>query len=191
MQRAKIDLLQDKQEALICNCIYQGRNAHCKTFSYSYPHVPAISLVHDIARINEKKLTPLVNSNIITIDDIPESFALTDIQSNQANAYKFKKAIVDSIAIKHELDKLTYPLYFLDYESYVHPIPLFRGFKPYKQIPFQFSLHVLTDANSEPIHFEYLHESDCDPSKIIIQKIAELIGPEGSIILYGIKALNK
>ncbi|MBI2774731.1 DUF2779 domain-containing protein [Candidatus Dependentiae bacterium] len=183
MQRAKIDLHQDKEEASICSCISQGRNAHCKTFSYSYPHVPEIS-VHDIARINEKRLSILVNSNILTIDDIPASFALTDIQSNQVNSYKFKKTIIDDMAIKQELDKLTYPLYFLDYESYAHPIPLFSGFKPYKHIPFQFSLHVLTDANSEPTHFEYLHEADCDPSEIIIQKLAAMIGPSGTIIVW-------
>lgn len=183
MLKAKLDLLQDKEAALICNCIYQGRNAHCKSFSYSYPDVPDIS-VHDIARINEKKLNSLVNSNILTIDNIPESFALTDIQSNQVNTYKFKKSIIDSMAIKQELDKLTYPLYFLDYESYAHPIPLFSGFKPYKQIPFQLSLHVLSDANSEPTHFEYLHENNSDPSLIIIQKLMQLIGSKGNIIVW-------
>lgn len=183
MRNAKIDLLQDKQDALACDCIYQGRSTHCKTFSYSHSHVPEIS-IHDIARISEKKLTPLVNSNIFTIDNIPESFELTDKQSKQVNAYKFKKAIIDSIAIKQELDKLTYPLYFLDYESYSHPIPLFSGFKPYKQIPFQFSLYILNDANSEPLHFEYLHESESDPSEFIIQELIKLIGPKGNVVVW-------
>ncbi len=183
MQQAKIDLLQNEQEALACNCIYKGRSTHCKSFGYSHAYVPAVS-VHDIARINQKKLTPLINANILNIDDIPDNFELTDIQKNQVNAYKFKKLIFDSIAIKHELDKLVYPLYFLDYESYSSPIPLFNGFTPYQQLPFQFSLYVLTDTDSEPAHYEYLHEFNSDPSEIIIKKLMDLIGHVGSIIVW-------
>ncbi|MCL5071076.1 MAG: DUF2779 domain-containing protein [Actinobacteria bacterium] len=183
MQQAKIDLLQTNQEALVCNCIYKGRSAHCKTFGYSHAYVPAVS-VHDITRITQKKLASLINANILNIDDIPDNFDLTDIQENQVNAYKFKKLIFDSMAIKQELDKLVYPLYFLDYESYSSPIPLFNVFTPYQQLPFQFSLYVLTDADAEPVHFEYLHELNSDPSEIIIKTLMERIGPIGSIIVW-------
>lgn len=183
MQKAKIDLLQHNQGALDCSCLYKSRGNHCKTFSYSHAYLPAIS-VHDIGRINEKKLIRLVNSNIFNIDDVPESFELTDIQRNQVNTCKFKKTIIDSTAIKQELNKLVYPLYFLDYETYAASIPLFSGFKPYQHFPFQFSLYVLESADSEPVHFEYLHEFSSDSSEIIIQKLVELIGPTSSIIVW-------
>ena len=183
MQEAKTDLLKNEEEALICSCIYKGRSAHCKTFSYSHAHVPSPS-VHDIARITPKKLTPLIDSNILNINDIPDDFELTNIQKSQVNAYKSKITTFNSAAIKQELNKLTYPLYFLDYESYSHPIPLFKGFKPWQQVPFQFSLQIVADKNSAPINFEYLHEFNSDPSEIIIQKLTELIGSTGSIIVW-------
>lgn len=37
-----------------CECIYKGRSAHCTTFEFSNPNVPAYS-VHDIARIGSSK----------------------------------------------------------------------------------------------------------------------------------------
>lgn len=183
MQEAKKSLLQDKEESLTCQCIYKGRSAHCRTFSYSYPDVPPVS-VHDIARISTKKLQPLINSSILNIDDVPNNFDLTKIQQNQVNTYKSKAPIFDTPNIKQELNKLAYPLYFLDYESYSHPFPLFNGFKPWQQIPFQFSLQVITDSQATPINFEYLHEFDSDPSEIMIKKLAEQIGSTGSIVVW-------
>ncbi len=183
MERAKLDLLKSDQESVVCDCIYKGRSTHCKTFSYSYPHVPSIS-VHDIARISPKKLISLINSNILNIDAIPDTFELTKIQRSQVNSCKLEKPIFDHVAIKQDLQKLSYPLYFLDYESYSSPIPLFKGFKPWQQMPFQFSLQVLTNPNSEPVHFEYLHKINSDPSASIIQKLMSLIGSTGNVIVW-------
>ena len=106
------------------------------------------------------------------------------IKKNQVYVHKTQKPIIDLNAIKKELKSLVYPLYFFDYETYPPAIPLFKGFKPYQQIPFQFSLHVLNDENSEPAHFEYLHEKPTDPSLPLINKLREMIGPEGSIIVW-------
>jgi hypothetical protein len=183
MLRAKIDLSQDKEESLACQCLYNGRSAHCKTFSYSYPRVPNIS-VHDIARISTKKLQQLIDSNILNIDEVPSNFTLTEIQQKQVNAYKFKTPIFNAGIIEQELNKLTYPLYFLDYESYSHPVPLYNGFKPWQQVPFQFSLQVIANDGAEPVTFGYLHEADSDPSEVIIQKLIELIGSTGSVVVW-------
>lgn len=185
MQKAAEGLFQQDESALICQCIYSGRSAHCTTFRYSYPKLPEYS-IHDLSRIgsSKKKLGTLVDSQIFDINDIPEDFELTLNQKNQVYAHKTQKPIIDLATIKKELKSLVYPLYFFDYETYPPAIPLFEGFKPYQQIPFQFSLHVLNDEDSEPAHFEYLHEEPTDPSIPIINKLREMIGPEGSIIVW-------
>ncbi|HRQ42253.1 MAG TPA: DUF2779 domain-containing protein [Chloroflexota bacterium] len=51
--------------------------------------------------------------------------------------------IVDREAIHRELETLVFPLYFFDFETIAHAIPLFTGCKPYPQTPFQYSCHVL------------------------------------------------
>ncbi len=185
MQKAAEALFQPDESVLICQCVYSGRSAHCTTFEYSYPAIPEYS-IHDLSRIgsSKKKLESLVDSQIFNINDIPEEFELTQNQQNQVYVHKKQKPLIDLMAIKKELKSLAYPLYFLDYETYPPAIPLFNGFKPYQQIPFQFSLHVLNDEDGELAHFEYLHEEPTDPSLSIIAKLRETIGPEGSIIVW-------
>jgi len=186
MEKAKNDLLQNDEEKVICACIYRGRSTQCKTFNYSYPYIPEYS-VHDLSRIgsSKKKLATLVNSNIFKIDDIPQNFELSEKQNSQINAYKKRSPSINYIAIKQELDQLEYPLYFFDYETYAPAIPLYKGFYPYQQIPVQFSLHVAYSVNDTlPIHFEYLHELETDPSLDIIKKLKEFIDKKGTIIVW-------
>ncbi len=188
MKIAVESLLQKDEGALECRCIYLGRSKHCSTFSYSHPEVPEYS-IHDLSRIgrSKEKLTNLVDSQIFEISDIPDSIELTEIQKNQVSVHKTQKPIINLRAIKEELQSLIYPLYFLDYETYPSAIPLFKGFKPYQQIPFQFSLHVIKSPNADLEHFEYLHVEATDPSEQIIAKLKKMIGPEGSIIVWSKK----
>jgi len=50
----------------------------------------------------------------------------------------------------HEMDSWTYPLHFIDFEGIAPAIPFHKGSKPYKKIPFQFSMHnVYEDSRVE------------------------------------------
>lgn len=183
MQRAKIDLLERYEEDLVCECIYKGRNQHCDTFNYSCPDIPEDN-VYDIARISAKKLKDLVSNGILDINDVPEQFDLTVRQKRQVNAHKRQKPAIDHKAIREVLSTLQYPLYFLDYETHAPAIPIFEGTSPYKHLSFQFSLHVIENRDSEPIHREYLHEVASDPSLWIIQELKNLIGTVGTIVMW-------
>ncbi len=178
-------LLQDNENALECSCIYKGRSNHCSTFSYSHPEVPSYS-VHDIYRIGngKNKLAKLIEAEIFSLDDLPPNFKASAIQKNQIEVYKTGISIIDKNAIAAELSQLVYPLYFLDYETYPPAIPLFKGFRPYQHIPFQFSLHVLESPLSDLKHYEYLHLDNSDPSLDIIKALKNIIGPEGSVIVW-------
>jgi hypothetical protein len=185
MNQAEKDIFEKSEQELVCECIYAGRSAECTTFTYSHPEVPAYS-VHDLARIgsSKKTLRLLIDSGIYDLDDIPSEFHLTEIQSNQLTAYRNKKPMIDHKSIEKELKELQYPLYFFDYETYASAVPLFKGFHPFDQIPFQFSLHVVNDPTGETDNFEYLHQADSDPSEMIIGELRSLIGPKGSIIAW-------
>ena len=185
MIEAATTLFQNDERAASCACIYKGRSNHCSTFSYAHPEVPAYS-VHDLYRIglSPKKLISLVNDNILDIADIPDGFKLSDNQINQIIVYKNQLPIIDLVSIKAELDSLKYPLYFFDYETYPPAIPLFKGFKPYQHIPFQFSLHVLNSPDDELRHYEYLHTDSSNPTEGIIAALKKYLGSEGSIIVW-------
>src|SRR3989344_2219287 len=84
MQLALDYISAEKEPAGPCDCIYRGRSSHCTTFNYSNPNVPKYG-VHDLARIgnSKAKLTELIDSNVFTLDEIPEGTKLSDIQENQ------------------------------------------------------------------------------------------------------------
>jgi hypothetical protein len=185
MEQAKIDLFQTSESSVFCPCIYRGRSSQCETFKYTHKHIPEYS-VHDLVRIgsSRKKLAELIDKEILNIEDIPEHFDLSIAQKNQVAACRLAKTFIDTFSIREELSKLHYPLYFLDYETYAPSIPMFDAYKPYQQIPFQFSLYRVNTFGDKPVHSEYLHISDSDPSMEIIKKLRESIGSRGTIIVW-------
>jgi hypothetical protein len=186
-----------------CPCFYKGRSSHCTAFTYLNPHVPTYS-VHDLNRIgNSKKyLKELLDEGILTIDKVPEDERIQPKKVskkgeeermskpkklNQVRAHKTGEPIIDIEAIKAELNSLTFPLYFLDYETYPTAIPPHTGYHPYQHIVFQYSLHVLTEedfkAGREPKHFEFL-AFDGDPAERIVESLRANIGNVGSVISW-------
>ena len=178
-----------------CTCYYRGRSSHCTSFSISNPNVPTYS-VHDLNRIGNSKslLKELLDEGILKIEDVPLEDRLKPkakkgdeqskpIKFNQVQVHKSQKPIEDIEAIKKELDSLTFPLYFLDYETYPTAIPPFDGYHPYQHIVFQYSLHVLKDKDSKLEHFELL-VLDGDPSERIVESLRKHIGDTGSVISW-------
>jgi hypothetical protein len=141
--------------------------------------------VHDLARIgnSKKKLATLVERRAFGLDDVPADIELSEIQMNQVRVHQSRRAIIDLEKIEEELRTLTFPLYFLDYETFAPAIPMFSGYSPYSRIAFQFSLHVLRTALGEPEHVEYLHEERSDPSETIAGLLAQHIG-SGTVISW-------
>ncbi len=86
--------------------------------------------------------------------------------------------------IKQFLDKLQYPLYFLDYETMSSLIPYFDGHRPYQQVPMQYSLHILRSPDAELEHREFLHSENSDPSRPLVEQLIQDIGTEGSVIVW-------
>lgn len=179
-----------------CPCYYKGRSAHCTAFSYINPKVPAYS-VHDLNRIGNSKryLKELLDEGILEIGDVPIDDRLRPKEAksgekpskprklNQVMVHKTQKPLIDIDSIRAELSSLTFPLYFLDYETYPTAIPPYIGYHPYQQIVFQYSLHVLQDKDSEPVSYECL-VLDGEPSERIAKSLREHLGDTGTVISW-------
>lgn len=188
-------LAQDAMPSGHCPCYYKGRSSHCTTFTFTNPDVPAYS-VHDLNRIGNSKayLKELLDANILTIDkviesEIPKPSKTKDKRPgkprkfNQVVIHKSKEPIIDLDAIKAELNSLTFPLYFLDYETYPTAIPVFDNYHPYQHIVFQYSIHVLKDKDAKLEHYEML-VLEGDPAEKIVAGLREVIGDTGSVISW-------
>ena len=80
------------------------------------------------------------------------------------------------------MNTLSYPLYFLDFESEMPVVPKYVGTKPYQQIPFQYSLHYIETEGGPLLHKEFLAESGPDPRRALAVRLCADI-PETACVL--------
>lgn len=126
----------------------------------------------------------LEDIGVTLISEIPEDFALTTRQESQVLATKRNERHVDQTRISEFLGKLQYPLYFLDYETFSGVIPPFDGLRPYQQVPFQYSLHILEHPGATLQHREYLHTESTLPVEQLLAQMVQDIGPEGTVLVW-------
>lgn len=176
-------LLEDKNEPNIdisCNC---NSPYKCGFWKYCSKHLPKPS-VFDLYRLNFSKKIEYYNRGIISFDDLEKTgWFLGDIRNRQIEyALHDKGVYVDKENIKKFLDTLSYPLYFLDFETQQPIIPLYKGTRPYQQIPFQYSLHYIENKGGELKHKEFLGISGKDPRRSLAEALCNDI-PAGACVL--------
>jgi len=150
-----------------------------------HPDLPPYS-IYEIARIGSspqtvRKLVQLSGKNIF---DVPKDFELTPAQRLHVNSVQNDKIYIKKDAISRDLKGLVFPLHFLDYESYNPAVPPYPGYKPFDNMPFQYSLHVLESENGRLSHFEFIETKQVDPIPQLLATLRKQIGNEGSIIVW-------
>ena len=179
-----IELLERKEEPKTCSCRLNSRSKHCPTFHYLNPEIPEYS-VFNISRIGGKKLGILIDGDILHVHDVPDDIKLSLIQQNQVEVAKSKQPKIDRKAIADLLGELEFPLYFLDYETVSTALPVFIKCHPYQQIPFQYSLHILREPNSELEHYEYLAKDTKElPADNLLKALSKQISETGNVITW-------
>lgn len=152
----------------------------CEFQTYCWVHVPKYS-VYDLPRISNKAKL-IAKHGYLKIADIPLEYLSSDNHIKWAQVYRTGEPFVDKEGIKALLSQLRYPLYFLDFESTAPAIPIWGGARPYQQIVFQASLHVLEQPGKEPKHYEYLFEGKDDPRPKAAEFLLKHIGNAGTIV---------
>lgn len=158
----------------------------CPFFKYCTRHLPSPN-VFDIgwSTHTDKKLEMYYN-NKFSYEDILSAGGLNpkaDVQMNyELNDLKPK---INKENIKKLLDTFTYPLYFLDFESYQVPIPTIDGTKPYQQICFQYSLHYYLEKDGKLYHKEFLSDDyDGNPMYGLCKRLCEDIPMNSCVLVY-------
>jgi hypothetical protein len=126
----------------------------------------------------------LYEQGILAIKDIPDDIPLSRQQQIQKECVMTGNVHVEKEEIRQFLSRLNYPLYYLDFETFGPAIPVYDGTRPYQDMPFQFSLHVVESEGSEPVHHSFLAEEKEDPRPQILHELQSLLGSAGSIIAY-------
>ncbi len=91
---------------------------------------------------------------------------------------------INTEAIAEFLDQLEYPVYHMDFESWRTAVPEYDGHWPFRQVCFQYSVHVQQSPGAEPEHHYYLAERVDSPTEEFLQKLLNVLGKKGTILVY-------
>ena len=135
------------------------------------------------------KIEALQDSGITLIDQLPDLIVLKEHFHLTAKECKFalgakEKGVQVAPELAAELEALRYPLYFMDFETVFPALPLFAGLRPYDQLPFQWSVHVLDKPGAKVRHYEYLCTDTSDPRLDFIKSLCAVMGESGHIVVY-------
>jgi len=139
--------------------------------------------IFDIPRLSKSKFKALTDSGIVCIKDIPDSFKLTRNQAKVRDCIKTNKPFI-GLKLRDELESISWPVYFLDFETVMTAIPLYPDIAPYTQIPTQYSIHKCSELGQVIDHFEYLADPSKDCRKEFITNLNNDLKEEGSIVVY-------
>ncbi|MBR2082458.1 MAG: DUF2779 domain-containing protein [Elusimicrobiaceae bacterium] len=153
----------------------------CECHDYCWKELPEDS-VFDLLRSNRAR--EYMAQGILRIADLPPNSFDNEKYNRWVEVCRTQQPYIDKAAVAAWLNKLNYPLYYLDFETTQPVVPLWKYSRPYQQIPFQFSLHVQCEPNGQFEHYEYLSTGKEDPRYGCIKALLEYIGNVGTIIAH-------
>lgn len=165
--------------------IYCKKPYDCSFWKYCSKNIPEQS-VFKLYRLPSKKKFEYYHNGWITYRDLIDNAPITnEKQLRQIEfALEDKGTYVNKTEIAVFMQSLSYPLYFLDFETMQPVIPEYVGTKPYAQIPFQYSLHYIEHEGGELKHKEFLAESGTDPRRALAERLCEDIPMNVCVTAY-------
>ena len=165
--------------------IYCKKPYDCSFWKYCSKNIPEQS-VFKLYRLPSKKKFEYYHNGWITYRDLIDNAPITnEKQLRQIEfALEDKGTYVNKAEIAVFMQSLSYPLYFLDFETMQPVIPEYVGTKPYAQIPFQYSLHYIEHEGGELKHKEFLAESGTDPRRALAERLCEDIPMNVCVTAY-------
>ena len=140
--------------------------------------------IYELVAPGAERLGKLESLGIKKLADIPTGFPLTPGQERQVQAVREGRVLLEPENIKKFLATFEFPLYFLDYETMSSVVPYFDGMRPYQQVPFQYSLHILDHPGAELTHKEYLHRTNSNPVRPLSEALQGDIGTAGTVLAW-------
>lgn len=156
----------------------------CGYWDYCSRHLPKPN-VFDVYRMSFGKKVEAYQNGYFEFGDVRQAVKLNEIQKRQLDfVLKNIDEHIDKDGIKSFLDTLSYPLYFLDFETMQLVIPEYPNSRPYQQITFQYSLHYIESEGGEIKHKEFLGVSGEDPRRALAEQLVKDIPTDACVLAY-------
>ncbi|WP_213360216.1 DUF2779 domain-containing protein [Brachymonas denitrificans] len=121
-------------------------------------------------------------TEIIEMADAPDDM-LSDKQRRVKTVTLSGEVHFDQTAASQALAPNALPAYFMDFETIQFAVPIWKGTRPYQQIPFQFSVQQLNPDGRLKEH-AFLELSGEDPSEPFCRALLAACGVTGPIYVY-------
>jgi hypothetical protein len=155
-----------------------GFIAYCETQEPQAEHP-----VHWLPSITAKALKEHIAANpALDLRDMPDDL-LNRLQKRVKHCTLSGETYFDVDGAADALKAHRLPAYFLDFETIQFAVPIWKGTRPYQQIPFQFSLHRLGRTGKLDVQ-AFLDLSGNDPSRSFAESLIEVCGNTGPIFVY-------
>lgn len=165
------DIKPDKQCKEPYECPFMS---HCVPQSDGYPV--------DMLPRNGKLAEKLKAEGITDIRDVP-----TERLSNERHRRMQRVLLSGKYELapeaSEEVSQLTYPRYYLDFETISFVVPKWVSTRPYAQIPFQWSCHI-EQADGSLTHVEFLSVTGEAPMRDCAEMLVKTLGTSGAILAY-------
>lgn len=150
---------------------------HCRP-KENLPQYP----LHILPRLSSKKKQSLREKGFLEIAEVPDN-QLSAQQRKVKQTTLQNKVFWDQIRARQLTQPIDPQTRFLDFETIKFSVPIWKGTRPYQQIPFQFSLHT-RHADGTLLHHEFLDLSGEDPREALMQTLIQHCGTNGRIYAY-------
>ena len=155
----------------------------CPYWEYCTRELPEKNIFSIKGGMHTEKKFELYEKVIITYEDILTT-NINEKYRQQAEIDLSNEIIIKKDEIRKFMKTLSYPIYFLDFETYQEAIPQYNGTWAYEQIPFQYSLHYIEKEDGELKHKEFLAEAGIDPRRILAERLVEDIPMNVCVTAY-------
>lgn len=204
--KEKSQLEKEFEHLTICNnclgehCLYK-KTEQCKFFNICHEPVLkdgslleytgksyAFKEIDDKGKNKTISMYDLINRGIYSMEEAHQ-FTHSIDHDIELDCYLNNKQYYDLDNLKFLIEKIKYPIYHLDFESYNSPLPRFYNERPYTQSLFQYSLHIEKEpglCDIELDHLEYLAPDHLDRRRELAIKLINDIdlSKGGTVLAY-------
>jgi len=154
-----------------------GFCAYCKK-GIVQPKYP----INWLPRFSAGKREQMAEQGVDDLREVPDDL-LNDKQAMVKEYTLANKIFFDAAGAASDLAPYGFPAYFLDFESIQFAVPIWKGTRPYQQLVFQFSLHILSKSG-QLTHTAFLDLSGNDPSESFSRALIAACCDSGPVFVY-------
>lgn len=163
-----------------------GKHCHepfeCSCFEYCSGQEPQSQYPLAILPHGGKVAQRLAAAGYNDVRQIPDGELISEAQERVRRVTKAGRAELAD-GSRAVLASLSWPRYYLDFETIGFAVPIWPGTRPYQQLPFQWSCHV-EQRSGECEHVAFLDVSGKAPMTAFAESLVANLGTQGPVLAY-------